>query len=110
MVVTVYGRMAELLSLADIPVDRVIQHEPRTETLLDGTNAGFRFSFVLPYLNPRLRQTYADLPIIARLLDRANTPVTRSALMQAMTAESVVLDPGESKGVYERLRFALRIP
>ena len=104
---TVYGRMAELLSLADIPVDRAIQLGKGMETELDDAIVAFTFSFVLPYRNPRRRQTLADVEVVARVLDRVAVPATKQELTKALTDEGHLLDPAESKSTESRLRYAL---
>lgn len=104
---TVYGRMAELLGLADLPVDRVIQSEHRMETELDDLTVGFRFSFVLPYRDPRLAQTLADTSVIADVLDASAVPATKQTLAAELASRGRVLDPAERKDVGARLRYAL---
>jgi DNA invertase Pin-like site-specific DNA recombinase len=106
VMITVRGRLAELLALSDIPINRNIQHEPRTETLLDSSIIGFKFSFALDYRDPRRRQVFADLPVLAHVLDHADAPATSAMLLDAL-AENGRLIEGSDRTPDDRLRYAL---
>ena len=107
VVVTVFGRLAKLLDLADLPIDHMAKQGSRPKTPLDDATLGFRFSFRIEYHDPRLRQAYADLPILARVLDRSNVPATKQVLLKAMEAESVLVLGCKTQSPYDRLRYAL---
>ena len=107
VMITVHGRLAELLGLADITVDRAIQHGYRTEASLDGRTLGFRFSYLLFRHDPRTRQTFADLPVLSRVLDRALVPAPRRAFLEALAEADVVVEGAEVRSLEERLRYAL---
>jgi site-specific DNA recombinase len=105
--ITVYGRLAELIELAEIPADRIIQPHPRTTTWLAGSVVGFRFSFTIPYENPRSNQTLADLPVVAQALDEQWKPVPKSALVEALAKGGTTSDPGRVRKLEARVRYAL---
>ena len=75
MTVTVEGSLAALIDLADISIDRVAKHGHRPMFILDNASSVWRFSYVLPWRDPRLSAVYADLPIISEMLDEASVPV-----------------------------------
>lgn len=90
---TVEGSFSRLLDYADTKVGRVILQGSRTETMQSVSNLEFRFYVVIPYENPRLvGGGYADLAVMARMLDDADVPVTNAMLRKAL--ENVTLPPG----------------
>lgn len=104
---TVQGRLTELIDLVDAQVGRVILYGSGPRSGLDGSKFGFRYSFHFMYVDPRLQNgVLADLPVISRLLDDADAPVTRQEFLQALL-KAGHLGPMGFEEVSERLRRAL---
>lgn len=92
--VTVEGPLAALIDLADIDIKRVTKNAHRPTHSLDNATAGWRFSYVLPWRDPRLATVYGDLPVLSGLLDHADVPVTMEAFAKALDAR-IVAEAGE---------------
>lgn len=82
--VSVEGSLAALVNLADFDIDRVAKHGHRPMFILDNENSVWRFTFDIPWENPRLDQVRADLPVISKLLDHADVPVPMEAFVDAL--------------------------
>lgn len=82
--VSVEGPLAALIDLADFNIDRVAKDGHRPMSILDNETSVWSFTFVIPWENPRLDQVRADLPVIARLLDHADVPVSMDAFVTAL--------------------------
>jgi hypothetical protein len=88
--ITVEGRLGQLLGLADIPINRDIQHDSRTETSLDDSILTYRITFRLAYDDPRLAQVYSDVAVVSDLLDAAQTPVSTRKMSDALHTAPIV--------------------
>jgi hypothetical protein len=84
LMVTVEGKLASLINLADLDINSVTKHKHGPMLVLDNGTLGFRFSYPLEWRDPRLAQVYGDLPIIAKLLDEASTPLRLETLAKAL--------------------------
>lgn len=84
MTVTVEGPMAALIDLAGLNVDRVAKHGHRPMFGLDNATSVWAFSYPLVWRDPRLATVRADLPIIARLLDEADVPVSMQKIAKGL--------------------------
>lgn len=81
--VTVEGALSTLIDLADEA--GVIQYSSHPGTTLDPATAQFRY--YVDYIPEDERvdaQTYADLPLVSRLLDDTDVPLTRRAIVDAI--------------------------
>lgn len=106
--VTVEGRLAALIDLAAIDIKRVTKDAPRPMYGLDNATAGWRFSYVLPWRDPRLATVYGDLPLLTGLLDHADVPVTMAAFATALdTPVPVGGEEGAAQSGAQRARNAV---
>ena len=81
--VTVEGPLSALVDLADDA--GVILHSSHPGTTLDPANVSFRYYVDYIPQDDRLdAQTYADLFLVARLLDDTDIPLTRRAIVDAI--------------------------
>lgn len=81
--ITVEGRMAALLDLSGAA--GVIQYPSHPGKILDLTSLNFEYSVLFIQEDERVdAQTYADLPLVSRLLDDTDIPLTRRAIVDAM--------------------------
>ena len=81
--VTVEGRLASLVDLADD--NGVIQYPSHPGTTLDPATVSFRYYIDYIPQDDRLdAQTYADLFLVAHLLDDTDVPLTRRAIVDAI--------------------------
>ncbi len=107
MTVTVEGPMATLIDLADLNIDRVAKHGHRPMFDLDNATAVWTFSYILEWRDPRLAMVRADLPIIARLLDEADVPVSMEAMAQALRDAGPTAGPDADRSPDQRARNAV---
>ena len=106
--VTVEGPLAALIDLAAIDIKRVTKDTHRPMYSLDNATAGWRFSYVLPWRDPRLTTVYGDLPVLTGLLDRADVPVTMEAFATALDAAVPVgAEEGAARSGAQRARNAV---
>ena len=81
--VTVEGRMAALLDLSGHA--GVIQYPLRPGTVQDPATVRFRYyTDYIPEDDRLDAQTYVDLPVVARMLDDTNVPLTRRSIIDAI--------------------------
>jgi len=90
--VSVEGPIANLIDLADMDINRVTKNGHRPMFDLDNANLVWSFSYVVQWENPRLEAVLCDLPVIARLLDEADVPVSISAMASALEASDADKD------------------
>ncbi len=107
MTVTVEGPMAALIDLASFSVDRVAKHGHRPMFILDDANSVWNFSYVLEWRDPRLATVRADLPIIGRLLDEADVPVSMVAMAKALGDAGTTTGPDADRTPEQRARNAV---
>lgn len=107
MTVTVEGPMAALIDLANLNVDRVTKHGHRPMFGLDNATSVWRFSYVLAWRDPRLATVRADLPIIARLLDEADVPVSMERMAKALGDAGPTSGPDADRSPDQRARNAV---
>lgn len=107
MTVTVEGPMAALIDLAGFNVDRVAKHGHRPMFILDNANSVWNFSYVLAWRDPRLATVRADLPIISRLLDEADVPVSMVAMAKALGHAGPTTGPDGDRTREQRARNAV---
>lgn len=106
--VTVEGPLAALIDLAAIDINRVTKDAPRPVYGLDNATAGWSFSYVLPWRDPRLATVYGDLPVLSGLLDQADVPVTMEAFAKALDAAVPVgAEEGAARTGAQRARNAV---
>lgn len=105
--VTVEGPLAALIDLAAIDIKRVTKDAPRPMYSLDNAIAGWRFSYVLPWRDPRLATVYGDLPLLTGLLDHADVPVTMAAFATALDTAGAVGEEGAAQSGAQRARNAV---
>lgn len=106
--VTVEGPLAALIDLAAIDIKRVTKDAPRPVYGLDNATAGWRFSYLLPWRDPRLTTVYGDLPVLTTLLDQADVPVTMEAFAEALDAAVPVrAEEGGARTGAQRARNAV---
>lgn len=107
MTVTVEGPMAALIDLADLNIDRVAKHGHRPMFDLDNATSVWTFSYVLEWRDPRLATVRADLPIVARLLDEADVPVSMEAMAKALCDAGPTAGPDVDRSPDQRARNAV---
>lgn len=107
MTVTVEGPMAALIDLADLNVDRVAKHGHRPMFGLDNATIVWTFSYVLEWRDPRLATVRADLPIISRLLDEADLPVSMAVMAKALGNAGPAAGPDADRSPDQRARNAV---
>ncbi len=105
LTVTVVGQLAAVLGLADVEVNRRTKAGSDPETGFGAVIEEYRFSFRHEPRDPRLRQAFLDLPILSRLLDDAEVPVTMEAFRVALDEANGSPVPKEEADA--RLRHAL---
>lgn len=74
---------------------------------LHNATAVWTFSYVLKWRDPRLATVHADLPIIARLLDEADVPVSMEAMAQALCDAGPTAGPDADRSPDQRARNAV---
>ena len=104
MTVTVEGPMAALIDLADLNVDRVAKNGHRPMFSLDNATSVWTFSYVLEWRDPRLATVRADLPIIARLLDEADVPVSMELMAKTLSDAGPTASPDAERSPDQRAR------
>ena len=107
MTVTVEGPMAALIDLAGFNVDRVTKHGHRPMFILGNAIDVWSFSYVLEWRDPRLATVRADLPIISRLLDEADVPVSMDSMAQALAEAGPTTGPDTERSPDQRARNAV---
>ncbi|RYG77226.1 MAG: hypothetical protein EON59_17320 [Alphaproteobacteria bacterium] len=107
MTVTVEGPMAALIDLAGFNVERVAKHGHRPMFILDNANSVWNFSYVLEWRDPRLAPVRADLPLIARMLDEADVPVSTASMAKLLSASGPVPGPAADRTPEQRARNAV---
>ncbi|MEH6699933.1 MAG: recombinase family protein [Brevundimonas sp.] len=107
MTVTVEGPMAALIDLASFNVDRVAKHGHRPMFDLGNAIDVWTFSYVLEWRDPRLATVRADLPIVARLLDEADVPVSMVAMVKALGDAGPTTGPDADRTPDQRARNAV---
>lgn len=107
MTVTVEGPMAALIDLSNFNVDRVTKHGHRPMFGLGNAIDVWTFSYVLEWRDPRLATVRADLPIIARLLDEADVPVSMDRMAQAIGEAGPTTGPDIDRSPDQRARNAV---
>lgn len=65
------------------------------------------FSYVLEWRDPRLATVRADLPIISRLLDEADVPVSMDSMAQALAEAGPTTGPDTERSPDQRARNAV---
>ena len=91
--ITVEGPIANLIDLANLHIDRVTKNGHRPMFGLDNATVVWSFSFELQWRDPRLATVRADLPVIARLLDEADVPVSMASMAKALGKTEQGVDP-----------------
>ncbi|MBX3476295.1 MAG: recombinase family protein [Brevundimonas sp.] len=107
MTVTVEGPMAALIDLASLNVDRVAKDGHRPMFGLDNATSVWAFSYPLVWRDPRLATVRADLPIIARLLDEADVPVSMAGMAKALGDAGPTTGPDADRSPEQRARNAV---
>lgn len=107
MTVTVEGPMAALIDLASFNVDRVTKHGHRPMFGLGNAIDVWTFSYVLEWRDPRLATVRADLPILARLLDEADVPVSMDRVARALGEAGPTTGPDTDRSPDQRARNAV---
>ena len=82
--VSVEGPIANLIDVADMDITRVTKNGHRPMLDFGNANLGWSFSYVVQWDDPRLETVRCDLPVIARLLDDADIPVTMDQMVAAL--------------------------
>lgn len=96
LTVTVTGPLAEVLALGSVDVNRRTKARSDLKTGFGAATATYRFAFRLVPRDPRLHQVFADLPVVGRLLDDADAPVTKEAFKAALEeADGVAMTKAE---------------
>jgi hypothetical protein len=72
--------------------------------VFDNANSVWSFSYVLEFEDPRLASVRADLPIVQRVLDGADVPVSMEAIAEVLEAVEVVGEGGEVRPARLRAR------
>ena len=98
------GRLNALIDLAALNVDRVAKHGHGPMFDLDNATSVWAFSYVLEWRDPRLSTVRADLPIIARLLDEADVPVSMERMAKALGDAGPTSGPDASRSPDQRAR------
>lgn len=107
MTVTVEGPMAALIDLASLNIDRVAKDGHRPMFGLDNATSVWAFSYPLVWRDPRLATVRADLPIMARLLDEADVPVSMAAMVKALDDAGPTTGPDADRSPEQRARNAV---
>ncbi|KJV43341.1 hypothetical protein VH88_01210 [Brevundimonas sp. KM4] len=105
--VTVEGPMAALIDLAGLDVDRVAKDGHRPMFGLDNATYVWAFSYPLLWRDPRLATVRADLPILARLLDEADVPVSMAGMAKALADAGPTAGPDADRSPEQRARNAV---
>lgn len=86
LLVTVVGPLADLIELADLPINRVTKREHGPMLGFGNVNVVWTFIYPLLWEDPRAPAMKADDDIIAHLLDVADVPVSVKKMEEAMQA------------------------
>lgn len=105
LLVTVVGPLANLIELADLPINRVTKREHGPMFSLGNGNVVWTFMYPLLWEDPRAPTMKADDDIIARLLDVADVPVSVKTMEEAMKATTE--EGAEECNAKRRVRNAL---
>lgn len=74
---------------------------------LDNATSVWAFSYPLVWRDPRLATVRADLPIIARLLDEADVPVSMAGMAKALGDAGPTTGPDADRSPEQRARNAV---
>jgi site-specific DNA recombinase len=74
---------------------------------MDNANSVWNFSYVLEWRDPRLATVRADLPIISRLLDEVDVPVSMVAMAKALGDAGPTTGPDADRTPEQRARNAV---
>jgi DNA invertase Pin-like site-specific DNA recombinase len=107
MTVTAEGPLAALIDLADLSIDRVTKHGRRPTFILDNATSVWRFSYVLEWRDTRLSVVRADMPILSKLLDEADVPVTFDAFVAALKGAGAASGGDYARSPQQRARNAV---
>lgn len=99
--------MAALIDLAELNVDRVAKHGHRPMFGLDNATSVWAFSYVLEWRDPRLATVRGDLPVIARLLDEADVPISMDKMAKALGDAGPPTGPDADRSPDQRARNAV---
>lgn len=105
MLVTVVGPLADLIELADLPINRVTKREHGPIFSLGNANVVWTFMYPLLWEDPRAPAMKADDDIIAHLLDVADVPVSVKKMEEAVQAAAG--EGGDARAAKLRVRNAL---
>ncbi|WP_158235378.1 recombinase family protein [Caulobacter sp. FWC2] len=103
---TVEGSLTKMLSLADVIVERDIKHRMGPRTTLDVATIGYAFSSKFSYYSERLAGVLADIPFITRLLERAQAPLTKAQMVNALRDDEGP-SQGDKQPIEDRVRYVL---
>ena len=103
--VQVEGSLTQLLDLGDVILETDTTRSFRGQTMRDVGGLDFLFTFPFAFTPERFAEVANDLPILARLLDQGQVPITETQFLRALSGADEV-KPDQQDALKRRLAKA----